>query len=74
MDSHYKSVVNMVQNQTGLGEQGADRMHFEMWAFVHGIATMLATKYVELDLNIVSDCLTDIYQGLKRRFNDGENN
>lgn len=74
MDSHYKSMVNMVQNQTGLGEQGADRMHFEMWAFVHGIATMLATKYVELDLNTVSDCLSDIYQGLKRRFDDGENN
>lgn len=74
MDSHYKSVVNMVQNQTGLGEQGADRMHFEMWAFVHGIATMLATKYIELDLNTVSDCLSDIYQGLKRRFNNGENN
>lgn len=74
MDLHYKSMVNMVQNQTGLGEQGADRMHFEMWAFVHGIAIMLATKYVELDLNIVSDCLSDIYHGLKRRFDDGENN
>ena len=74
MASHFKSVVNIVRNQTGLSEQGADRMHFEMWAFVHGIATMLATKYIELDLNTVSDCLSDIYQGLKRRFDDGKNN
>ncbi len=74
MDSHYKSVVNIVQKQTGLGEQGADRMHFEMWAFVHGIATMLATKYIELDIKTVSDCLSDVYDGLKRRFNNGENN
>lgn len=74
MDLQYKSVVNMVQKQTGFGSTCADRMHFEMWAFVHGIATMLATKYVDLDINTVSDCLSDVYDGLKRRFNGGENN
>ncbi len=74
MDLQYKSVINMVQNQTGLGEKGANLMHFEMWTFVHGIATMFATKYIELDINTVSDCMSDVYNGLKRRFNSEENN
>ena len=74
MNLQYKSVINIVQKQTGLGEQGADRMHFEMWAFVHGIATMLATKYCELDINTISDCLSDVYNGLKWRIDDGKNN
>ncbi len=74
MDSHYKSVVNMVQNLTGLGEKGANVMHFEMWAFVHGIATMLATRYVQLDINTVSECVSDVFEGLKRRFDDEQNN
>ena len=34
----------MVQNNTGLDETVAKLFHLEMWAFVHGIAAMIATS------------------------------
>ena len=40
----------------------------EMWIYVHGIATMIATAYLEWDLDFISAALTDAYQGLRLRF------
>lgn len=42
--------------------------HLEMWAYVHGIATMMATGYLELDTELVSEMMTDAYQGMKNRY------
>ena len=70
----YFNAVSVVKEQTGYSTEIAERMHFEMWVFVHGIATMLATGYVDLDFETVSELITDAYQGIKRRFFDGQNN
>jgi hypothetical protein len=35
-----------------------------MWTFVHGIGVMLATSYLELDEELISRMLSDVYQGL----------
>ena len=32
-----------------------------MWIFVHGIAVMVATGYLEWDMDFVSDALTHMY-------------
>jgi hypothetical protein len=39
-----------------------------MWAFVHGIATMFATGFLNLDWELISKILTDAYQGIKTQF------
>ena len=39
----------------------AERFHLEMWIFVHGIAVMVATGYLEWDMDFVSDALTHMY-------------
>ncbi len=57
-----------VQRATGLSPEAARLFHLEMWAAVHGIAVMLATGYLALDLDLVSRMLTDIYRGLSHRF------
>lgn len=57
-----------VQDQTGLAGSEAKLFHLEMWAYVHGIAVMLATDYLDLDWELVSRMLTDSYQGLKKQF------
>lgn len=54
---------------TGLTGSEAERFHAECWVFVHGIATMLATSYLELDDATVSGLVTDMFTGLKARFN-----
>ena len=57
-----------VQDQTGLAGNEAKLFHLEMWAYVHGIAVMLATDYLDLDWSLVSKMITDAYQGLKKQF------
>ncbi len=58
----------MVQTNTGLGEQESKLFHLEMWAFVHGIAAMVATGFLDLDRELVSKMLTDAYQGLRKQY------
>ena len=62
---------SIVQRNTGLDALSAKLFHLEMWAFVHGIAVMLATDYIELNLELASKMLTDAYQGLRKRYNLG---
>jgi AcrR family transcriptional regulator len=57
-----------VRDYTGLAQDRARLFHLEMWTFVHGIATMMATGYLELDLELVSRMLTDAYLGIMHRF------
>lgn len=58
----------MVQHNTGLDAAKAKLFHLEMWAYVHGIATMFATGFFDLDWDLVSKMLTDSYQGLRKQY------
>lgn len=58
----------MVRGNTGLDGSDAKLFHLEMWAYVHGIAAMFATGYLDLDWNLVSKMLTDAYQGLRKQY------
>ena len=57
----------LVQTQTGLNETEAKLFHLEVWAYVHGIATMFATGFLNLEWELVSKMLTDCYQGLRKQ-------
>ena len=65
-------IESMVQSNTGLNGPTAKLFHLEMWAYVHGIATMIATGFLELDWDLTSRMLTDSYQGLKKQYNKEE--
>ncbi len=64
----------IVHQNTGLDSEDAKLFHLEMWAYVHGIATMFATGFLDLDWELVSKMLTDSYQGLKKQYKLEENN
>ena len=59
---------SIVQNSTGLDKEVAKLFHLEMWAYVHGIAAMIATGFVDLDWELVSRMLTDAYQGMRKHY------
>lgn len=61
-------VIQLISANTGLSAEDAYRFHLEMWVFVHGIATMIATAYLEWDDAYISSAMTDIYTGLCSRF------
>ncbi len=67
-DESIAPVIDIIVSQTGLSRADAELLHTEMWIFVHGIATMVATEYLELSDETVSYMLTDVYQGLLKRF------
>ena len=64
----FDSMVSMVQGNTGLEDRDASLFHLEMWAVVHGIATMLATGFLELDFELISKILTDSYLGMRKQY------
>ena len=58
----------LVRGNTGLDGDTAKLFHLEMWAFVHGIAVIIATDYLKLDRELVSRMLTDCYTGLRKAY------
>ena len=58
----------IIQKNTGLSGENLQLFHLEMWAYVHGIASMFATGFVNLDWELVSKMLTDAYLGLKKQY------
>ena len=73
-----RELIQIIMKNTGLSEQDAYLFHLEMWVYVHGIATMIATSYLEWQWDTISRMLTDGYEGLKMRYcgkekNDGGN-
>lgn len=67
-EGNFNDMENLVHNNTGLDGDGAATFHLEMWAVVHGIATMFATNYLALDWNLVDKMVTDVYQGLRKQY------
>lgn len=63
-----EKMEGIVRDNTGLSEEKVKLFHLEMWAYVHGIATMFATGFVNLDWELVSRMLTDAYLGLRKQY------
>ena len=63
-----RPLLQLLQKNLGIGEEQAYLFHLEMWIYVHGIATMVATSYLNWDEEFVSKVLTDAYQGLSKHF------
>ena len=59
--------VQMIMKANGVSEEVARLMHLELWTCVHGIGTMLATSFLPLDSELISNILTDVYQGIRTR-------
>ena len=63
----YDLSVEMIMKANGIDREKATLMHFEMWTCVHGIGTMMATSFLELDTDTVSNMLSDVYMGIRAR-------
>lgn len=63
----FNASVQLIMEQNGLSEEKAKLFHLEIWTAVHGIATMLATNFLDFEWDFISSMITDVYQGLKFR-------
>ncbi len=55
----------------GLYKDEAYKLHSEMWVFVHGIATMFATGYLDWDWDTVDEMVSDVFLSLTGNKNGG---
>ena len=65
-------LIEMLKEKLHLSDDEAHLFHLEMWVFVHGIASMLATSYLDFDEEQISRMLTDVYRGLCLRFGSAQ--
>lgn len=68
LDEDFTDSVYYIHKYLELTYEEATTFHLEMWTFVHGIATMLATSYLDLEYDTISDMLSDSFLGLKMRY------
>jgi len=61
-------LLQLIASSTGMSLEEAYSFHIGMWIYVHGIATMIATAYLDWDWERVSSMLTEAYQGMKERY------
>ena len=67
-----RPLLNIIMKNLGVSEDEAYFFHLESWLYVHGIATMVATNYLEWDIEFINKALTDAYEGLKHRYTGGK--
>lgn len=63
-----RPLIALIRKNTGMSEEDAYLFHLEMWIYVHGIASMVATGYLEWDWELIDRMLTDSYEGIRTRF------
>jgi AcrR family transcriptional regulator len=68
LEEDFTDAVSFIHKQLELTYEEATTFHMEMWAYVHGIATMLATSYLDLGDEEINNMLTDAFLGLKMRY------
>lgn len=61
-------MARLISSATGLSYDQALQMHILMWIYVHGIATMVVTSYLDWDWETISSMMTDVYEGVKQRY------
>ncbi len=65
-----RPLIGIIMQNLGICEDDAYKLHLELWIYVHGIATMIATSYLEWDTDFISQSLTNVYLGLKHRYTE----
>ena len=64
----FDASVEMVMQSCDISRERAQLFHLELWSCVHGIASMLVTSFLDLDEELISNMITDVYMGLKKRY------
>ena len=63
----FNTPAEIVMRANGISLELARLIHLEMWAFVHGIATMAATSFLTLEWELIENMVSDTYHGLRAR-------
>lgn len=65
-ESTFSDIIPVIMKGMGIDEATARRFHLSMWIVVHGIASMVATNYVDIDLQTISETVSEAYAGIRK--------
>lgn len=65
-------IIRLLSIETGLDMETAYRFQTEMVFYIHGIAAMIATSYVDLSEEAISGFLSDGFEALQKQYQKGE--
>lgn len=65
-------LLHLISANTGMSLDDAFMFHIEMWTYAHGIATMIATSYLDWEWDMISMMLTDAYESMRERYKNKE--
>ena len=63
----FEESAQIIAKANGVSLEKARLMHLEIWTCVHGIGVLIATSFLPLEWALISDMLTDVYQGIRAR-------
>lgn len=64
----FNESVTLIMKANNVSEDIARLIHLEMWTCVHGIGTMLATSFVFLEWELISQITSDVYHGIIAKY------
>lgn len=68
LSSDFDESVKMIMEANNVSYDIAKLIHLEMWTCVHGIGTMLATSFMSLEWEIISQITSDVYHGIISKY------
>lgn len=60
--------IKRIREATGFSEETARKFHMHMWIFVHGIATLFVTSYMDISDELVVELVGRVYRGTLAEF------
>ena len=67
-DESFNKIAESISKAYGISYETARNFHLEMWLIVHGFATQIATEYLTLPEEDVSDILTDSFNAFMKLY------
>ena len=64
----FEESVKLIMNANNVPYETAKLIHLEMWTCVHGMGTMLATSFMPLEWDIISQITSDVYHGIIAKY------
>ena len=66
-----EALIVLIAKQVSIDKEAARFYYLVMWAYTHGMSSMIATCFYEWDEQLASRALADVYEGLKHRYKNG---
>ena len=74
IEEHYEEILESIRSGYSIDGGNAERLYRHLWIYVHGIATLCATKTCRFSADEISAMMTDVFTSLITKIKKEEQN